>query len=131
MVLDSTALPDEFELHVTTQPGVAIVSIGGEVDMATSPVLRDALEGLSDDARIVVLECSRVSFIDSSTLRVLVAEQRRLHVAGRSLVLAALSDRVRDVLRTARLDAVFAVAETVDAAIGGSGAAGSLGTAGR
>ncbi|MBI5106394.1 MAG: STAS domain-containing protein [Solirubrobacterales bacterium] len=116
MPLDATALPDEFGLQVTTRPGAAVVAVRGEVDMAVAPELQAAIQGLAD-CPLVVLECSQVSFCDSSGLRTIVGEERRLRGAGTHLVIAAPSDRLRDVLQATQLHRVLSVADTLDAAL--------------
>ena len=66
---------------VRTEPhenGVIVIA-GGEIDLATSPKLREAL--LDPDARAasVVLDLREVTFIDSSGLGVIVGQHKRAH----------------------------------------------------
>lgn len=61
-------------LAITTQrTGTTVrIMVGGDLDLATAPDLRECLRGqLADHAEIVVLDLADVSFIDSSGLRVL------------------------------------------------------------
>jgi anti-sigma B factor antagonist len=54
-----------------------VVSAGGEIDLATSPRLREALLDPQAHAATVVLDLREVTFIDSSGLGVIVGQQKR------------------------------------------------------
>jgi len=53
------------------------VVAGGEIDLATSPLLREALLNPEARAATVVLDLREVTFIDSSGLGVIVGQQKR------------------------------------------------------
>ena len=68
------------EFAVTTQTseaGVTIVSVSGEVDLATVPELQAALNAVSGDATV---DLAGVSFMDSTGLSALIAAQN--HTVG-------------------------------------------------
>ena len=70
------------------ESGVPVVSVTGELDPATAPVLEEALLGLSDGAvGAVILDLSGCSVIDLGGLRVLLAARERLQRADRTLAL--------------------------------------------
>jgi anti-sigma B factor antagonist len=74
------------------------IVVRGEVDMATSPQLREALDAVIDTADgDVVLQCRDLAFLDSSGIGVLVAARNRLGDRG-ELVLDSPPDNVRRVL---------------------------------
>jgi len=58
-----------------------------EIDLSTSDQFAEALGRLDPDKPVVV-DCSRVRFIDSSGLRVLVLARQERTAAGGSLVVA-------------------------------------------
>ena len=64
----------------------------------------------------VVVDLSRTEYVDSAGLGTLVLLNKEARAAGGCLVLAGLSDHVRDLLRLVRLDEVFTIAATVEAA---------------
>jgi anti-sigma B factor antagonist len=74
----------------------------------------------------VVVDLSRTEYVDSAGLGTLVLLNKEARAAGGCLVLAGLSDHVRDLLRLVRLDEVFTIAATV----GEAAAVGGLRTAG-
>jgi anti-sigma B factor antagonist len=65
----------------------------------------------------VVVDLSRTEYVDSAGLGTLVLLNKEARAAGGCLVLAGLSDHVRDLLRLVRLDEVFTIAATVADAV--------------
>jgi anti-sigma B factor antagonist len=61
----------------------------------------------------VVVDLSRTEYVDSAGLGTLVLLNKEARAAGGCLVLAGLSDHVRDLLRLVRLDEVFTITATV------------------
>ena len=78
--------------------GELVIHLGGEVDLATSPFLEEALSEVADN-RVLVLECSAITFLDSSGLRVVLRQATRLSLGGGSLRLRRPSTSVRQLLR--------------------------------
>lgn len=64
----------------------------------------------------VVLDCTDVTFLDSSGLGVLVIWLKQLRDAGGRLCIAAVRQPVGHVLRLSAVDRVLDVYDTVDAA---------------
>ena len=90
------------------------VTVMGEIDMASSPVLGDHLAGVVDaEKRDLVLNMAQVAFIDSTGLEVLINARRHLGLFGRSLVLEAPSAAVCRVLGVTGLDALFQVEDGI------------------
>src|SRR4051794_19717277 len=64
-----------------------VVELQGELDLATTPHVRAALDAaLETGKRFVVLDLSEVGFVDSTTLAVMLAAHRRLEARGGRLV---------------------------------------------
>ncbi len=87
------------------------------VDAAVAIAFKDRMRQLTEDtAAEVVLDLSNVSFIDSSGLGAIVAAMKQLGSA-RKLHLAGLMPNVEKVFRLTRMDTVFAIHASVDAAV--------------
>ena len=72
-----------------------MLTVSGELDLATSPVLDAELERASaSGAERVVLDLRGVSFMDSTGLSVLVHAQRRADESRQQLVVINGSDQV-------------------------------------
>ncbi len=99
--------------------GITVVELSGEVDLRHSPTLRKALMEMMFDRRPVVVDLAAVTYVDSSGVAGLVEAYQMARKNGTRFVLAAISDPVRRVLQLARLDRVFALVDTVEAALKG------------
>jgi len=87
------------------------VTVAGEVDIATSPQLRDAcLRAVNEGAGDVHLDLAGVTFLDSSGISVLVQAQQRLVALGRGFELRTVSRPARRVLEIAGLGPAFGLA---------------------
>ena len=86
--------------------GVPVLSLAGEVDLATVPRLRDALVQAGHDhpGQRVVVDLDGVAFLDSTGLGVLVGGLRRIGAAGGDLLLVCSTPRLLDLLTQCRLD---------------------------
>lgn len=79
--------------------GHAVLTFVGEIDTASADLMAEAFERLERGApSAVVLDLSRVDFIDSSGLRLIVAERAALVERGASMSLGGLSGAATRVL---------------------------------
>ena len=102
-----------------TRDGDALVlCIRGEIDLHNSPELRTELLDLlgRQNPRRLILDLSRVPYIDSSTLAVFVEALQKMRKVGGRVFLAALQPRVQGLLEIARLSSIFVICrDTPDA----------------
>ena len=97
---------------------VEVVQPKGEVDMHSSPQLREVLKDATDKSLDgIVLDLSEVDHMDSSGVAVLIEGLRWSRAKGIQYELANLSDAVRVVIELAKLDSVFHISPTISAAI--------------
>jgi anti-anti-sigma factor len=74
---------EPFRCEVVPERESVRVQPVGELDMATVPKLRQALEELVDAGfRRLVLDLARVRFMDSTGLRLLIAARSDVHAGG-------------------------------------------------
>ena len=94
---------------------LAVVTVGGEVDLDTASQLGDhALEAVRDVSPHVVLDLTGVTFMDSTGLKVLLSIQRRADLAGGSLAVAGATRSVLKILALTGLDQTFALYDSLD-----------------
>jgi anti-sigma B factor antagonist len=97
--------------------GCVVVEVEGELDMDTSPHLREGLQRLVDGGdRQVVVDLARVPFMDSSALGALVLIFKALRDVGGRLSLATVQPPVANVLNITSVDSVIDVYDSVQAA---------------
>ncbi len=109
-----------FEIEETRHGDTPVISVVGEIDVATAPSLRERLANQeAADASVVVVDLSGVTFLDSTALGVLVGAYRRLDDAGGALRLVVVEPRILKVLEITDLISVFPIFDSVDAAVAG------------
>ena len=102
-------------VKISAEPGRGddewLVAVDGEIDVASSPQLRQELIALIDrGARSIVLDLHNMSFIDSSGLGVLVGALKRLREQkGEAIVLRGMQDPVRRVFEITGLTELFTI----------------------
>ncbi|MFF0467356.1 STAS domain-containing protein [Micromonospora zamorensis] len=102
------------QLSVRAGRGCTVLEVRGELDMATSPQLRENLQRLVDAGdRRVVVDLAGVGFMDSSGLGALVVMFKALRDAGGRLCLAAVQPAVLSVLSVTSVDQAIDVYGTV------------------
>lgn len=87
-----------------TMGRVGLVSLEGELDLATSPSVEREIRDRERSSEILILDLRHVGFIDSTGLRVITSADARARAAGRRLVLVRGPDPVQRVFRITRLD---------------------------
>jgi anti-anti-sigma factor len=101
-------------LSITRQQlrdSVDVVVLAGELDMATAPSLTQTLDGI-DHATTIILDLSKLSFIDSHGVRALLAR-----AGADRLVVLRPSDHIRRVLALTCADRVLTIRETLEDAL--------------
>ena len=99
--------------------GVCVVTVDGEVDMLTAPMLEACLrERLSTAPRHLVVDLQRVSFLDSKGLNCLLRAREATQTTTTQLLLAGLVTRaVARPLEVSQLLEVFTTYPTVTQAL--------------
>lgn len=94
-----------------------MITVEGELDLFTAPSLKQMLvEELHTGSDGLVLDLSLVTFIDSTTLGVLVGVTRRLKDDAR-LAIVCVRPNVRKIFEFSGLDGTFAIFSSLDEAL--------------
>lgn len=105
------------EVEVKQDNGVSQVELAGEIDLETSPRLRQILLDEVNSGNNLCVVMKDVSYIDSSGIASLVEAYQSSKRNQSELILAAISDSAGRVLQLARLDKVFNIKDTVEEAM--------------
>jgi anti-sigma B factor antagonist len=106
--------PIDLALERKTESGWGVLAVEGEVDLYTSPQLRDAVNGMIEEGHgRIVLDLTNVGFMDSSGLGVLVTALKRIRERAGSLALVCPEGSVHKVLTITGLDKVFPIHRSV------------------
>jgi anti-sigma B factor antagonist len=118
-----------FDLEVTTEDGGAVVlTVLGELDVATAPKLRQEIVRLVSEAEgppRVVVDLAGVDFLDSTGLGVLLGGLKRIRGRDGSLVLCRAEPQVRRVFEVTRVIEIIPVHDDLDAALAAVSGSGS------
>jgi anti-sigma B factor antagonist len=98
--------------------GTHVIQLGGEVDLYTAPEFKERLVELIENGKTkIVVDLSEATFIDSTTLGVLVGGVKRLRPAGGSLALVCSDQNITKIFEITGLDRVFPIHGTRDEAL--------------
>jgi anti-sigma B factor antagonist len=101
-------------LESRTESGWGVLAVKGEVDLYTSPQLKDKVgEMIEQGHSRLVIDLTDVGFMDSSGLGVLVTALKRARERDGSLALVCPEGSVHKVLTITGLDRVFPIHQTV------------------
>jgi anti-anti-sigma factor len=97
-----------------------VALIDGEIDLKNSSDLREAMFDLiaRQATKRLVLNLSKVPYMDSSGIAVLVEVLGKLRKSGGKVFLCNVQRRVQGILEIAKLNAIFGVVATEADAIG-------------
>jgi anti-anti-sigma factor len=113
-------MTSEFSLEIERQGDVAVIVVVGDVDLRTRDRLSTAASALLNEAPHVVVDLSRVTFLDSSGLSVLIAARQEANRLARDFGIRGARGPVARVLHVAGLaewlagDTVLSRPPTVD-----------------
>jgi anti-sigma B factor antagonist len=100
-----------------------VIALTGEVDLYTAPEFKQQLlEAISKGARNVVVDLSGTTFIDSTTLGVLVGGVKRLRGQDGQLSLVCSDRNIAKIFEITGLDRVFQIYPARDEALAAVGA---------
>ena len=100
-----------------------VVALSGEVDLYTAPEFKQQLlEVIGEGGKDVIVDFSGTTFIDSTTLGVLVGGVKRLRGQDGRLSLVCSDRNITKIFEITGLDRVFTIYPTRDEALAKTGA---------
>ena len=99
------------------------IALSGEVDLYTAPEFKQQLlDVIANGAKDVVVDFTNTTFIDSTTLGVLVGGVKRLRAQDGRLSLVCSDRNITKIFEITGLDRVFTIYPTRDEALARTGA---------
>jgi len=102
---------------IDTEGRFTVIALEGEIDLYYSPQARDIILKSLREKRAVLIDLSRVSYLDSSGVASLVEGYQLAKSDGLEFALVGVGNAALQVLQLARLDRVFPIYETRAAAL--------------
>lgn len=108
---------DAITTSVEHRDDITLLTVGEVVDLATAPVLEEAIDGLlAEVPKALIVDLSGVTFLASVGLRLLVSTHEKVGESGQFAVVASGPITSRPIQLT-KLDEVFAMYPTLDEAL--------------
>ena len=105
------------EIDIKTTDTATVVGIAFDVDSRTAPELQEMILPLITAERPLILDMSRVAYMSSAGLRVLLTTYRQARSSHARLVLSGLSEELRDIMAATGFLDFFVTCETLDGAL--------------
>ena len=100
--------------------GVHLVAVSGEIDLFTAPEFKQRMgTPIEDGIGKLIVDLSATTFIDSSSLGVLIGAHRRLRQRKGSLVVVCDNETIVKTFKITGLDGVFTLVPSLDDALDG------------
>jgi anti-sigma B factor antagonist len=106
---------DNLQIEVRSESDRVVLSLHGELDLASAPLLQDELDSAeTDDPTLMVLDLDDLEFIDSTGLRVILAAHERSQERGQMLALTRGSQQVQRLMSITRAGEHLRIIESPD-----------------
>ncbi|MCS6807219.1 MAG: STAS domain-containing protein [Bacteroidota bacterium] len=108
-----------YKLEISTHEhaGIGIVSLVGEIDAATAPILEMELIPLAQQYNRLILDLSAVRSISSIGLRKILMLYRTIKIHNGQILLAGMSESLRNIMWASGFLNYFIVAESLEMGI--------------
>jgi anti-sigma B factor antagonist len=100
--------------------GITIFDIKGDIDINSSPSIRDVFEkGVKEKIMKILVNLTGVSYIDSSGLATLVEMLKKTKAYGGKLRISNLAPKVKSLFEITKLERLFDIFESEEEAVSG------------
>jgi anti-sigma B factor antagonist len=96
---------------------VEIAEIEGSIDSKTSPELQQSILDVITGTSKIILDMTKVGFVSSAGLRVLLMVYRQLKGKNGKIILVGVSDEIKDVMFMTGFISFFEIDKTLDEAL--------------
>lgn len=105
------------EIAKTEADGVTTLMLTGEIDLHASPALREELQAcVAAKTPVLLVDFTGVEYIDSSGLATFIEYVREAGAHGGRIALFGLKKKVRTIFDLVRLNELFTITDTAEAA---------------
>ena len=95
-----------------------LIEIGGEVDIFTCQQLKDTLYNIVEKyKKDLLMDCSRLNYIDSTGLGVFVAVLKKVKQINREIAIFNLKDSILKLFLITNLDSLFNIKHSSNSAL--------------
>jgi len=107
-------------MKTESKNGLMICRIEGDIDINCSPDLKKVFDKLtSQKTPKIVIELSKVAYVDSSGLATLVGILKNMRSYGGKMRLSGMSPKIKSLFEITKLDKLFEIMASEEEAIAG------------
>jgi anti-anti-sigma factor len=96
-------------INKTQEDGKITFVLDGKLDTTEAPRLQEVLIPAFDEAQYIELDLSKVAYVSSAGLRVLILAQKAAKEKGASMTLKGVSDEIMKVFKMTGYDTVLTI----------------------
>jgi anti-sigma B factor antagonist len=105
------------EIDEHTEADHLVIALSGRLDSNTAPELEKSLSPRMQDRQTVIVDMSRLDYVSSAGLRVLLKAAKIARTEKHRLALAGLTAQVQEVFEISGFTAIFSIYESRQKAI--------------
>lgn len=104
-------------LNITTDNNIVIISIEGSIDSKTAGDLQSQIMGKVSETNNVLLDLTKVDYVSSAGLRVLLMIYRQIKTRNGKVILVGVSEEIKDVMSMTGFINFFEIVDNIDNAL--------------
>ncbi|MDZ8104953.1 MAG: anti-sigma factor antagonist [Nostoc sp. DedQUE12a] len=105
------------EINTLTVEEVTLVELAGEVDTKTAPMVQEKILPLAQPGSKILLDLTKVPYMSSTGLRMLLLLYRQTYAQDGKLVLLGLSEEIQDVMSVTGFLDFFTTCNTLESGL--------------
>jgi anti-sigma B factor antagonist len=105
---------EHLQIDVRHEQGRIVLSVHGELDLASAPLLQSEIESAETTDSALVLDLEDLEFIDSTGLRIILAAHERSRERGHTFALTRGSRQVQRLLSITRAGEHLRIVDSPD-----------------
>ncbi len=105
------------EVRINKENGITIVELIGELDGSSAPAAQAQILPLAEPGCRILLDMSKVPYMSSAGLRMLLSTYRQLASRDGHIVLVGLSEDIQDTMSVTGFLKFFTTCATVDSGL--------------
>jgi len=110
---------EDLPIEIVENAGGIVLKPDGDIDLSRAPSLRTQIgSAFEGGPGRMIIDLGKVPYMDSSGVATLVEAMQIANRSQCTFILTGLQERVRSIFEIARLDTVFTIAESLEAAEG-------------
>jgi anti-sigma B factor antagonist len=109
------------EIEARTVEDITVIEISGDIDGSTAPQAQAKILPLASPGCKIILEMSKVPYMSSAGLRMLLSTYRQIAGQKGSIVLVGLSEEIQDTMSVTGFLKFFKTAPTLEPGIAALG----------